>query len=1215
MRNIITIVTLILLASSILQHSLSQNLFFEKITGQNVSIDAPVQGIAKDSIGYMWFCTWNGLFRYNGNSFKKYNHLSDDSLTISTTRFRNIITDENKQLWLLTFDNHYIKYNYSYDQFNVVNDSLISSTIKYLLSCTSDELNSKTIIDDIQYFIGENCFAGRNVLTGDTILYCPDMYQPGKLLENNFPCFYIDNQNIIWLGSRNGNIYKANTKRNPFYLEHIYSKKNMSPIIESIRTVINFNNEMWIGTHNSGVFIKNNDGVIKENIGFNKINNLSIRAFYSDSNNFLWIGTLNGLIKFDKNKQEYIKVISYEQQPKIFRHSTYSIRKYGKGKIIVGMYSGYAVVDKQTNEVSYYSLNQLIRNHIVMDVIEDDYNNIWLATEGSGVLKFAFNENGDIKDTLWFKGFGDINIYGQKQGKLAYCIYKDTAQDIWVGTSDGLFNIDNSTNRGVKLTKYNGLADDYITAITAGIKGDIWISHKKGISKIDHTNHKVFNYDILENNVSWVFNERSWYNDKQKNIIYFGSREGIASFNPDKIKPIWYSSKLVLSNIFISGHLVSPMEDINDDIVLNKVLPLTKKIELSYINRDFGFEINVLNYQSSNINHYLYILEGYNEEWVQTTFNRVTFFKIPPGNYLFKAKAVLLDGRESNEISVSVNVRNPWYLTIWAVIIYIVISICVIALIIHVRLSRKLLKRKVEASKIYAEKQEFINRERLDFFTNISHELRTPLSLIIDPIKQLKNNTLSTSRRIQYLNMISKNAEQLSHLINQILDFRKLDANKMLPNYSNQNAIAIIKDYLKPFELQALNRNISFVVQLKKIELSGYFDRKKLEQIVQNIVSNALKYTPDGGNIIVTVDSNKSDTKLILSVKDNGVGIESQALQKIFEPFNNEGTKPFFGYSSGIGLALTKKIVELLNGKITIKSDFNIGTLVIVEIPYCFDNMNDENFTETDDVKQCLLFNNENNIQNKSTVLIVEDNDDVLTFLNMELGEKFVVLSEKDGQMGLKSAIRYIPDVIVSDVMMPVMDGITFCKKIKNNEKTSHIPVILLTAKASDEDHIQGFKTGADVYMPKPFSVEVLKAQIVSIIENRRLLQNMLSKKTHISDLENNDNEIDNRFLRKTIKAIEKNIDVIGFSADQLADALKISQRQLYRKLKAITGNSIHEFILRVRLEHAAKLLVDSNLNISEIAYKVGFSESSNFSRTFSKHYGCSPTKYAKTHK
>lgn len=1196
--------------------NIAQNLFFERITGQALTPNTPVHGIVKDSLGYIWFGSWDGLYRYNGLEFEVFRADLEDSLTIPGNRIRNIITDKENHLWVLTFDNQLVRYNYAQNSFQVVPDSTVAQEIINLLKSDANRLNRDKIINDIQYYLSSHRLIEHNIRTGQTSRYYTDILKPGGLTDDYITCFYIDDQNIIWLGSRSGTIFKANTNRKPFELHHNYIKEGQRLIPTSVRAILKTKTDLWLGTNHNGITIFKNENLYEKHPYYQSgFKQTYIRSLLEDRKGNIWIGGVSGLECYMPEKQKCVSYISRELQPGLNIWSVFSIAPSYKDYIWVGLFNALAKIDLTTYDIEIIDLTKWIGNHSVMKILEDQDKNVWLATEGGGIIRLKLNPLGDITDTLLLNR-KDVRT-NQLTGNLVYALYEDHQGDIWIGTSEGVDCID-PVNLAVRhITHNEGLPVDYVSAITGDKSGNIWLSHKMGISKIDKSNFKISNYYLRENNTNWVFLDGAYYNDPSENTLYFGAREGYISFNPDFIKRDRYAPKFLLTSLILSGKQVEPKEKVNGNIILNKVLSQTSSITLNYKNRSFAIDMAALHYQNTQGTRYYYLLEGYNDTWIESAISKALYTKVSPGQYVFKAKAVTSDGNWSGVAMLRIHILPPWYTSYWAISIYVLIVFGALLFVYREILSRERLKNQVLMERLKIEKQEEINREKLDFFTNVSHELRTPLTLIIDPFKQLQKKNINEKNRSLYLSIIGRNITHLTKLINQLLDFRKIEAGKLVPKYTLHNGVEIIRECVKTFDLLANERDIKLSFVSETPHLTGYFDEEKLKQIIVNLVSNALKYTSNSGDVHVKVSTDNKNRNFSILIRDNGIGIAADALKRIFEPFNNEGSKPFYGFSSGMGLALTRRLVELLDGQISIDSFPHKGTTVRVTLPFKNANQDYEPAQDKIPVQETCIdigsIKDEEVLNTKPVVLIVEDSNDVQDYLKAELNEKYTILAENNGLDGYKKAISNVPDLIISDVMMPKMDGITLCKKIKTNEQCSHIPVILLTAKTSDENRIEGLKTGADVYIAKPFSVEVLKAQMESIIENRLRLQAKLADKKSVSELGNGENKIERTFLKKTISIIDQNLHVVEFNPEQLARELRISKRQLYRKLIAVTGSTVHEFITRVRMEKAAELLLDSDLNISEIAYKTGFSEPSNFSRTFSKHYGCSPTKYIKT--
>lgn len=1190
----------------------AQHLFFEKITGKEASPNTSIYGIAKDSVGYIWFGTWNGLYRYNGFDFEVFKHVHEDSLSIPNNRIRNLITDDNKQLWILTFDNKYVRYNYALDHFITVPDSLVSENVILLLNSSPNQLNRNKLIDGKRYLITSHHFSAFDTESRISRPYLTNLWQPGSLADDYITGFFIDDQEMIWIGSRNGSIYKVNTNRKPFDLRHIIEYDKASISFPSVRAVLKSDTQLWLGSNHNGMFIMDGDRQLTNHPYYTSgFKQTQIRSLLNDSDSKIWIGGVTGLEYYNPITKKCKTIISSELHPSLSIYSVFAIETAGEDYLWIGLFNGLARINIHSEQVTFYDLTELIENRSVMDILETKDGHVWLATEGNGIIRLRYNSNGDFSDTLHIT---TPEKECRLTSNLAYSLFEDKNGQVWAGTSEGLNIIDPSTKSIRHIARKDGLPDDYISSIKGDNEGNIWVSHKKGISKVNGTDYKISNYNLSENSQNWSFLDGAGYYDSITSRLYFGAREGYVSFHPELIKDDLFSPRLVLSSLSINGKLITPGNSVNGRVILDKALSITSSLVLDYSDRNFSINMEALHYQHPYGNTYVFQLEGYDEEATETSQSQMTYAKLPAGKYKLTAKAVLPDGTVSNNVNLSIRVLPPWYATNGAIAGYLLLTIIIIIITYRVILARERLKSQIALEKLNSEKQEEISKERIDFFTNVSHELRTPLTLITGPFKKLQDPHLSNEKRVLYFSIINRNISHLTQLINQLLDFRKSETGKMVPEYAIYDGVELIRKILSSFEVLAESRKISLQFSTQIPHLIGYFDNDKLRQIITNLVSNALKYTPNGGDVEVNISVNKSGDQLIVDIKDSGIGIDPMALKKIFEPFNNEGSKPFFGKSSGVGLALTKNLTALLKGEISIISTPQKGTTVVLTLPFQKADNEEKNALIISNLRpqKTAIPDSFGKMDTKPTLLIIEDNPDVLLFLKSDLDRDYTILTENNGVDGLNTATNEVPDLIISDIMMPRMDGIALSRILKENEKTNHIPIILLTAKSLDQDKIEGLKTGADAYFSKPFNIDVLKAQITSIINNRLKLQKKLAGKRFISELEIPENKMDEVFLKKTIKIIEEKIDTEKINPEYLSEMLNMSQRQLYRKIKAVSGSTVQEFITRIRMEKASEMLSTTSLSISEIAYKVGFSEVSNFSRTFSKHFECSPTKYAK---
>ncbi len=1211
----------LVLTNLFVTNCVAQDLFFEKISGREANPVTQIHGIAKDSIGYVWFGSWNGAYRYDGKTFDFFYHNPKDKTSLPNNRIRNIVSDKKLGLWFLIFDRKYVRFNYQLNSFKIVADTKVPKVIIEKLASNSSESNRNRIVNGKFYYLSSHQFTSQDIKSGLEYRYTANINRPGQLLDDYITDFFIDDENIIWLGTRGGDVYKANPSRNPFELHYSYRKSSENTQLATVKGILKVNDEIWLAT-DEGILIYNKQG-LDYNHPFYKSNSQinNARTFFKDNKGRIWIGGRNGLECYDPKSNQCKAIINRALSPNLTLWSVYAIEASGDNNLWIGLYNGIARINLANDKISFYDLTTTINNGSVMDILAVDGHELWLATEGSGVIRLKMNIKGKIYDKLVLNTF-DKRLKNKISGNMIYALHRDKRGAIWVGSSEGLDKIYTNKNpmRIEKIQLQSESPTIYISSITDDAKGNLWIAHKQGLSMIDIGTNRISNYRKEDQFGSWTFSERAFYKDVADQKIYFGDKNGYLSFRPNEIKTNSVDDKLIFKTLYLSNEKVIPMDTINDQIVLTKDLSQTQSIELDYDNRSFTIELASFNYSNTNKVIYEYILEGYEDKWIKTNSSKITYNRLPPGNYVFKARVVSPNDTKSPIKVLDIDVSAPWYGTWWAKIIFLTSLGLILYWVFKEILYRDRLKNEIKLERLNTERQEALNKEKIEFFTNISHDLKTPLTLIVDPLKRIQDDKVAAEDKEVYFSIVNRNINYLTKLIHQILDFRKSEMGKLKLNPTVQNFNLFIEECYTSFQFIAVKRNITLRLQVDKTPLYCSLDFEKTQQIIVNIVSNAFQYTSDGGLVILSASHNKAKSTLEIVVEDNGIGINAAELEKIFEPFNTIGSSPYHGYSSGIGLSLTRNLIELLKGTISIESTPDKGTKVMISLPYEAATMEDSTAVKVEELHKNEDYegNQEKESEQtpfesaKPTLLIVEDNPDVQTYLNKELGKEYTLIQEYDGRKGLEAAIKYVPDIIVSDIMMPEMQGTEFCAALKGNENTSHIPLIFLTAKGADENQIEGYNLGAEAYVMKPFNVDILNAQIKSVLENRIILQNRLAGIKKIDQLQEEVADADNEFLEKVIEKITLNLEETDFNSEELAQALGISQRQLYRKLKGITGNTVHEFITKVKMNQAEELLRNSDLSISQIAYKLGFSEPSNFSRTFSKHFGCSPSQYLK---
>ena len=983
---------------------------------------------------------------------------------------------------------------------------------------------------------------------------------------------------------------------------NLYDQKN--PIAKGLNTLdiptifIDSKKNIWIGTWDSGIyFLKHNSKkfVLKNPSRTNSVfKSNRVMSFDEDSKGTIWIGTFgDGLYSYDHFSETFTHYNSLEFQK--HQINTSNIRKVlvdHKDAIWIGTRNGVFKIEKdKTAAFKVYSINDLTINtsnlelkesSFVFSLFEDSKNNIWFGTLGYGLAKYTAKN----KSLLWY-------------------------------------------------TIDNGLIHETISSISQGINGSLWIGGNKGLSKLDIEKNTFTNFNKKDGLLSNSFNYNAVFRDID-NVLYFGNLKGINYFNPEKIIYNQEKTKVYLSNFKISNEVITP-ETKNSP--LTNVISKTKEIVLNHYQSNFTFEYVGVNYTRGENNQYAYFLEGFDENWnyVETT-RSATYKNVPPGDYTFMVKA-----SNNDEIwndtprTLEIKILAPWWKTNLALFIFTLITLTTVLIIynfLNVRLKER---QQIKKEREERAQDEALNAKKIQFFTNISHEFRTPLTLILNPLEAIIEN-----KSVQLPNDISekhatiyKNSKRLSRLIDELMDFRKLQFNKMSINASQFEIVTFVKEVVSHFEEEAVQRNIILSVESQQENTAIWADPSMLEKIIFNLLSNAFKATKDNGMVSINIQiplqpvdfpllNGKEDFYGIeISILDSGIGIDKKDLEHIFTRFyqSNEMDKQYYG-GTGIGLEVVKNFIDLHMGIIEVRSEQKKGTEFKILLPLGSKHLNlsktDSNSKTNDEIYQQInkseinLETVNNGERNKKTVLIVEDNSELRNYLKNELKEDYKVKIAINGKEGLQMAIKFIPDLVISDVMMPIMDGFEMCHKIKNDIRISHIPLLMLTAKGMQIDRVKGIDSGADVYLNKPFNMHVLKAHLSQLISSRQILFNKYYNGVSDKELRNT-TSLDKQFITNILEYIHENITDPALNVENLADKLLISRSKLYRKIKALTGNTANEFIRNIRLEKAKQFLENSDYSISEISYKTGFSSPSYFTKCYKIQFGILPTDVRKT--
>ena len=1042
------------------------------------------------------------------------------------------------------------------------------------------------------------------------------------LSNNSVTSLFKSNDGLIWVGTfKNGiNYYHKNLYQFDLYRSQPHEEKTL------------FNNDvncfaedaqgnLWIGTNGDGlVYFDRKQGTFRKYknnpANVNSLTNDVVVSLCVDSKERLWIGTYQGgLDCFVDGKFKHFR--HHPRDPgTIADDRIWQILEDSSGRLWIGtLGGGLDLYDEATDSFIHHrsrDFNSVSSNYI-LSLTEDQEGNIWIGTsDGLNMLsvetqRFSHYTH-DASDP---KSLSNITVLS---------IIEDSKNRLWVGTRNGLNLLNREDNSFTVYREEDGLPDHNIISIQDDGLGNLWIATLNGLSNLrkdsvsDDFNFR--NFDLLDGLQGLEFNEHSYYKTAKGELI-FGGANGFNIFHPDQITANYYFFDVLLTDFKLLNKSVGINEKIKGDIVLHKALNLTQELSLKYNQNVFSIEFSALNYFHPERTKFRYMLEGFNNEWIETdAANRVvTYTNLNPGTYVFKVKASGSDGSWSNdkETHLTIVVIPPFYATGWAYGVYFILFVLLIVYLAFIIRRREEIKFVRQRELEEHQRQHEVDAMKLRFFTNISHEFRTPLTLILTPVERLIKNVVDETLRNQLIT-IQRNGKRLLHLVNQLLDFRKIEAMGVTLNYSEGDIIAFVKEVSNSFIDLFESKSIQFVINSDINSLNMSFDTDKMEKIIVNLLSNAFKFSKDDGivTLSLSLDNDKSLLQMIFS--DQGVGIAPEHKEQVFERFFQVESSSKSHSGSGIGLAITREFVKAHGGTIRVESEVGKGSRFILRFPVVLSSVSkaDKVVAELDQSNQ------EESVHKKGlprlpVLLIVEDNAELRLYLKNNLGGGYRIVEASNGEEGFEKATSGLPDIIISDVMMPIMDGLELCRKLKRDERTSHIPIILLTAKVSVEQEIEGLDAGADDYITKPFNYEMLSLKIRKLLEMGETFRKKLAQRHfEIEPGKIGITSLDEKFVKKAASLVEKNISNPDFTVKKFSVDMGISRGHLYNKMVELTGKTPIEFIRLMRLKRAAQYLEKSQLSISEIAFKVGFNEPKYFSKYFKEEYGTSPTEYIK---
>lgn len=1136
--------------------------------------DFSISSINKADKNYLWLGTRSGLVKFNtvDNSFKVFpHHLS--VFRYGWGEINAIAQDKQGILWLATpgelmrFDTKTLKYE------SVKNDPLKPESISY----------------------------------------------------NSISSLFLDRTNILWIGTSGMGIDYFDPKANRFGLLKRKATTNSRVTGFSIRAILEESERyVWISAEVLYRWDRKTGELKSFETSSTKLNafgNTSVWSMIKSTDGNLWFASTEGLFVYN-SKTETAKQFKYDREnPNGLPLSNVNSIFEDKNGIIWIVTENFLskMTDRKKGIFNHFKLLNNPMNSTTKRcfIYEDNKNQLWLGTK-NGLL--IFDKNKEV-----FYGYqNNPKKPNSLSNNQVNAVFPDPIKPdgfLWIGTSSGLNLFDINKQSFTHFTQKDGLPNNVIYGITSDSQDNLWLSTNKGISKYNIKRKKFRNYDVEDGLQSNEFNTGAVFKGS-KGELFFGGINGLNYFFPDQI-----SDNPFQPFLGITGLKVYSQSKKKNEIAESKEIPINKNENITFTPRDeiIIFEFAALDFSSPAKNKFAYKLENFNENWIYIDNSRTaTFTHLPSGNYILKVKGSNNDGVWNEEgISIPFKVLPHWSATWWAVTFYILLFLLLFFFIRKYEMKRITMKNELELEQKEYNTLKVLDQLKSRFFANISHEFRTPLTLISGYAENLME-ALPTNHIKKQAQGIDQNAKTLLKLINELLDISKLEAGKMNLKLSQQNIVLYLKNLFFSVESFSEKRHISLNFVSDETDIQVVFDDEKMEKIIMNIVSNALKFTPENGEITLTIQR-KNKEMLSICICDNGIGIEKESISNIFDRFyqaDNSDTRLYEG--TGIGLALVKELVELHSGTVKAFNNEELigqnGTTFSIELPI-------GNVSEIIN-EQAIEIKNQNHSEinihqnkklqipvisfDKKIIVLVEDNLAIRTFVKNLLLPNYKVIEASNGEEGFEQAKRTIPDVIITDVMMPKLDGISMVHLLRNEEKTSHIPIVILTGKAALEDRLAGLETGIEAYLTKPFSVKELQLILNNLIQQRKQLLNKYQNKFVVAADEIPLASVDQLFLEKAIQHIKNNIENTSFNVEQLADKMCLSPSQLHRKLQALIDQAPGQLIRNIRLQRAADLIKKNAGTLADICFQTGFNDQTYFSRAFKNQFGCSPSAFKK---
>jgi signal transduction histidine kinase/ligand-binding sensor domain-containing protein/DNA-binding response OmpR family regulator len=1198
---------------------------FQHITNYtyNQNSDNFIRAIVQCKLGGNWIVTSNNIsriiFQQNSNE-----PVVIEDFAINPNQ-RTATEDSSGNLWIATSENGLIRYNphsRATDYFNAYGTSFGPSSRKCSSLAVDKDGNLWVGTGDrgLNFIKSEDL--NKNKIYFETIQNEP--FNTNSLNSNLIFSLYVSNDNLLWVGTIGAGVNIFNPEQKKF--THYKFRDPNQDLSNSnfIRAVyVDSENKIWTGTHGNGLFIYDRELDKFQKLGFETQSVFYISQF-NDDKKLICTGSGIYLVKLINSE---LKILS-----RIEGNAFFFVEKSKADVYWVATLNGLLrikVIDDKIIREEIYTENTTPRistDNCRVLFYDSKCNILYVGTEGGGLNVLSLDSTHYPEKIQVCQKNNDSNSLSNNYVRS---IIKDGNQNIWIGTYEGLNKMITDSISGMisfkTYTKKEGLPNNMIQLIAEDDARNLWIGTNGGLSQFIPEEGRFINYTVHDGIQSNEFSEHTVFKKPDGEII-MGGINGINAFYPHQINVSSIKPRTTITGFYLSNEKVSALEKFGKKVPLDKSITLTDTIVLLPKQKNIGFEFSAMIYPNTEKIRYSYMLEGFDSDWQYTEAgNRIAnYTNLRHGKYTFKVKSTNTDGIwEDTPRKIFVHIQTPFIFTWFAYLLYILGILLIFIYFSHFTIIRYTTKKKLLLEKNHNEKVHELDVLRTKFFINISHDLRTPLTLIREPLDVLLQNKKLSTDVTEKLELIKRNVKRLNYLIEQLLDVRKAESGKLTAKHNKEDIVAFTNEEIAHFTYAVKQKGLELNVISKPEKIIACFDRAMMSKVYFNIISNAVKFT-DKGKIEIHIERVDKDNLKILKnaqfssfvkieVRDTGKGIAKEQYEKIFDRFYQGQEQRGKGY--GIGLSHTKELIDAHSGYIEAESSDGVGTTMRFFIPD-IEIVKENEITNTSSTED-IYINGEAvmadyTVKGKDlskTILIVEDNADMRSFIKSELKKEYNVLEAGDGLEGLKKAIEFMPDLIVCDVMMPNMDGIELCEKLKTKIETSHIPFILLTAKVDLETKYEGIETGADDYIPKPFEMAYLYLRIKNLLESRERLRKLFQKSTVLEPSAVTVTSVDEKFLSSLMTAVDEGISDSDFSINSLESKLAMSHAKFYRKITSLTGQSGQELLQNMRMKRAHQILSEKKgLRVAEVAYMVGFTNPKYFSKCFKETFGFAPS-------